>query len=99
MMYSKSFPRTVEGPNYPRWEEIKLSDEEEKAVEVLCKEDNTALLKECIDDARKIFQEKGLKDYQTDLVNVALALFEKRASHSVHWKENKAKEKFDKMFG
>ena len=56
------------------------------------------LMKECIDDAKALMQEKGLKDYQTDLINIAVALFEKRASHVIYWKESKAKEKFDKMF-
>ena len=55
-------------------------------------------MKECVDDAKEIMKDKGLKDYQTDLVNIAISLFEKRASHSIYWKENKAKEKFDKMF-
>ena len=41
---------------------------------------------------------KGLKPYQTDMVNMALSLFDKRASHEIFYKENKAKEKFDKEF-
>jgi len=41
---------------------------------------------------------KSLKDYQTDLIHIAISLFEKRASHSIYWKESKAKEKFDGMF-
>ena len=52
-------------------------------------------MKECIEDSKKIFQEKNLKPFQTDMVNIAIALFEKRASHSVYHKERKAKEKFD----
>lgn len=96
-MYSKSFPKTVEGSTYPKWEEVSLDDSEEKVVEIACKEENIKLMKECVDDARKVFSEKGLKDYQTDVVNMAIALFEKRASHSIYWKESKAKEKFDKL--
>ena len=53
-------------------------------------------MNECIVDAQKIFMEKDLKDFQSDLINVAIALFDKRASHHVYWKENKAKEKFKK---
>ena len=47
---------------------------------------------------KKIMQEKSLKSYQTDLIHIAISLFEKRASHSIYWKESKAKEKFDGMF-
>ena len=36
-----------------------------------------------------------MKEYQTDIINMAISLFEKRASHSVYWKESKAKDKFD----
>ena len=52
-------------------------------------------MKECIDDTKSIFKNKDLKQYQSDLINIAIALFEKRASHTVYWKESKAKEKFD----
>ena len=55
------------------------------------------MMKRCIDDAKAIFSENALKDCQTDIVNAAIALFEKRAAHSVYWKENKAKEKFKEM--
>ena len=50
------------------------------------------------EDAKAIMQEKGLRDYQTDLISIATALFEKRASHVIYHKESKAKEKFDEMF-
>lgn len=98
MTYSKSFPRTLKGSTYPRWEEIFLTDDEERKVEMQCREDNIILIKECIEDAKKIFFDKDLKKYQTDLIKMAISLFEKRASHSVHCKENKAKEKFDELF-
>lgn len=97
MAHYKTFPKTVEGSNYPRWEEIELAEKEEKEEEDKCKADNIALMKECIDDAKKIFEEKGLKDFQSDVVNAAMQLFRKRASHSVYWKDNRCKEKFDKL--
>jgi len=53
-------------------------------------------MKQCIEDAKHIIESKNLKTYQTDMITVAIALFEKRASHIVYWKEEKAKEKFDK---
>ncbi len=95
MSFSKSFPKTVKGSNYPRWEDIFLTDEEESLEEQKCRDENIEFMKQCIEDTKKIFDEKGLKRYQTDLIRLAIALFEKRASHSVYWKERKAKEKFD----
>lgn len=95
MPFSKSFPRTSKTSPYPQWEEIFLTEEEEKEEERKCREENTKIMKECIEDAKKIILENNLKDYQTDVINMAISLFEKRASHSVYWKESKAKEKFD----
>jgi hypothetical protein len=99
MPFSKSFPKTSKTSTYPQWEEITLTDTEEKEQEEKSKTENIKLFKECIDDAKEIIQEKGLKDYQTDLINIAVSLFEKRSSHTIYWKESKAKEKFDEMFG
>ena len=97
--FSKSFPRTIEGSTYPRWEEISITKEEEKNQEELARKDNISMMNECIDDAKSLLLGKGFKEYQTDIVNLAIALFEKRASHSVYWKENKTKEKFNELFG
>jgi len=96
MAFSKSFPRTSKTSPYPQWEEIFLTEEEEKEQEAKCRNENINLMKECIEDAKALMQEKNLKDYQTDLIHIAISLFEKRASHSIYWKESKAKEKFDK---
>lgn len=98
MAFSKSFPKTVGDSTYPKWEEIFLTSEEESEEEKKCKEENVVLMKNCIDDAKKIFSEKNLKDFQSDVIKISVALFEKRASHSVFWKESKAKEKFDSLF-
>ena len=95
MTFSKSFPRTLEGTNYPRWEEVFLTEFEEKEVEEKARAENVRLMKECLDDAKNIMAEKNLKEYQSDLIALAISLFEKRASHEVFWKESKAKEKFD----
>ena len=96
MTYSKSFPRTTDKSTYPIWEEIKLTDVEETEQEVRTRKENINLMKECITDAKEIIENKGLKDYQTDVINMAISLFEKRASHVVYYKEEKAKGKFDK---
>lgn len=98
MAFSKSFPKTTDKSVYPKWEEMYLSDEEEKDIMQKCKEENLSLMKECVEDANKIFSDKNLKDFQSDVIKVAIALFEKRASHEVFWKESKAKEKFDELF-
>ena len=98
MAFNKSFPRTTDKSVYPKWEEIELTEEEEKEQEVLARKENIQRMEESIDDAKTIIESKGLKPYQTDMVNMALALFEKRASHEIFYKDNKAKEKFDKKF-
>lgn len=98
-MFSKSFPRTTDKSTYPIWEEITLSDEEEKAQENIARSENIIKMKECITDAKKIIENNALKPYQTDMIHIAIALFEKRGSHEIYYKENKAKEKFDRLFG
>ena len=98
MVFSKTFPRTLKGSSYPIWEEINLSDQEEEEIEELAKKKNLELMKQCIDEAKKIITEKGFKDYQTDVVNIAIALYDKVSSHHVYHKEKRAKEKFDEKF-
>ena len=96
MAFSKSFAKTTEKSVYPKWIEVYLTEEEEREEEKKCRVENVRLMKECLEDARKIFASEKLKGYETSLITLTIALFEKRASHSVYWKENKAKEKFDK---
>ena len=97
MPFSKTFPKTIKGSVYPRWEEVFLTDEEERFEEAKCRQENLRLLDECINDAKVILSKQNLKPFQNDLIRVAIALFDKRASHAVYWKENRAKEKFDKL--
>jgi len=97
MAFSKSFPRTVDGSAYPKWEEIFLSEEEERGMEQRAREDNIHIMKECIDDAKALIEEKGFKGFKEDILKAAIPLFEKRASHVVYWKENMCKEKFDSV--
>lgn len=96
MGFSKAFPRRSDKSVYPNWEDVYLNEDEEKKVEDDAKEENSRLMGECLEAAKKVMQAKGLKDFDTNLVRIAIALFEKRASHTVFWKEEKAKEKFDK---
>ncbi len=95
MAFYKAFPRKSDKSVYPNWDEIMLDDEEEKIVEEKARQINIELMKECISDAKKISAEAGLKNYDSNITAIAIALFEKRSSHIVFWKENKAKEKFE----
>ncbi len=94
-MFRKSFPRVSEKSTYPTWEEVFLYPEEEKQVEDFAKKENIRLMKDCIRDSKIIFSEESLQFYQSDVINVAIALFEKESSHVVYHKENKARDKFD----
>lgn len=95
MAFSKAFPERTDKSNYPRWIEILLTDEEEGEIEEKARKENIALMKQCLEDAENILKEKNMKDFQTNIVQIAISLFEKRASHIVYHKERKAKEKFD----
>ena len=98
MPFSKSFPKQSKTSVYPQWEEISLTETEEKEAEQKSRDENIKLFKQCIEDAKSILIEKGLNESGSDILNVAIALFEKRASHVIYNKESKAKEKFDEMF-
>ena len=99
MGFSKSFPRTTDKSVYPIWEEISLTEAEETEQESIARRENIEKIHQCIKDAKTIIEGEGLKPFQTDMVNMAIVLFEKRGSHEIYYKENKAKEKFDKKFG
>ncbi len=97
MVFSKSYPNNTNNSSNPKWEEIFLTESEEIEQEEKARIDNIFLLKECIDDAKQIFAAKNLKTFQSDIVRVAIALFEKQASHSIFYKEDKTKKKFQKQ--
>ena len=90
MVFSKAFPRQIKGSSYSVWEEISLTDDEEKSIEESVRRENIDLMIECIEDAKKIDNSK--------FIEIALTLFDKRASHVVFLKESKCKEKFDALF-
>ena len=97
MTFSKSFPRKSNKSVYPNWEEITLTKEEEQLIQTQAREENIKIMAESINDAKQLFKNKDLKEFQSDIINTAIALFEKRSSHEVFYKENKAKEKFYKL--
>jgi hypothetical protein len=94
MTFSKKFPRDVQGSNYPVWEEIKLTPEEEKDIEQKCRVENFQLMEECLGDAQTLAIKSRVNNDE-NVVRLAISLFEKRASHEIYWKERKAKEKFE----
>ncbi len=98
MTFSKSFPKTLEGISYPKWIEIFLSTEQEKEIEEQTKEHNKQLMIECINDAKEIAKQANLREYQSDIISIAIALFEKRSSHQVYAKERACKDIFDDKF-
>ncbi|MEW5896530.1 MAG: hypothetical protein AB1668_02455, partial [Nanoarchaeota archaeon] len=97
MAFSKTFPRTVSGTNFPVWEEITLTPEEEAKVEEECRKENFKLMDECLGDAKAMVIKNSINTDE-NRIKLAIALFEKRASHLVYWKESRAKEKFDVKF-
>lgn len=96
MVFNKTFPRQVPGSNYPVWEEIKLTEDEERRVEEACQQANYQLMDVSLQEARSLAIKHGMNT-EDNVARLAVALFEKRASHVVFWKENKAKEKFDQI--
>ena len=75
------------------WKEIQLNDEEEIEVENLSKAYNIELFRECLEIASGIVKDENLRE--EDKVKIALALFEKQASHVVYWKEKFCKKKME----
>jgi hypothetical protein len=95
MPFSKTFPKTTDKSVYPKWIEIYLTPEEERAVESDTRLENVNMMKECLDDAINLMRDKKLHPNMPEVVRIAQSLFEKRASHQVFSKEEKCKEKFD----
>ena len=98
MTFSKSFAYQAKDTPYSKWVEITISDEEEQQAEQKAKRENKALMQECLQDAKELSTQTDLKDYQSDMVALAVALFEKRASHTVFYKEAACKKRFDELY-
>ncbi len=99
MVFSKCFPREVDGSNYPKWEEIFLSAQEEREREQVARQENLFLIRQCIADARNVLKDEKMMDMQSHVLSVAMSLFKKRSSHAVFYKEEKCKDKFLKYWG
>ena len=94
MAFSKTFPKTIPGSAYPQWEEVYLTEEEEKQAEVACQKANFRLLDACLLEAKALAIKHAINT-EENVVHLGVALFEKKGSHEIFWKESKAKEKFD----
>jgi hypothetical protein len=99
MVFSKTFPREIEGSNYPRWEEIFLSAQEEREREQVARQEFLFLIRQCVADARNILKDENMMDMQSHVLSIALALFKKKANHTVYYKEEQCKQKFLKYWG
>ncbi|MBI2573435.1 hypothetical protein HYV86_06225 [Candidatus Woesearchaeota archaeon] len=95
MTFSKTFPKTVPGSNYPVWEEIYLTEQEERDVEEQCRKENYVLMDISLNQAKALAIKHGINE-DGIRATLAVALFEKQASHVIFHKENYAKEKWDK---
>jgi hypothetical protein len=98
MAFGKRFPRYKDGSTYPIWEEITLTKAQEQNREAKAREENIAVMKQCLTDAKQIITDLEMREYDNNQISIAIALFEKLASHSVYFKENLCKEIFDKEF-
>jgi len=98
MAFTKSFARYIKGSSYPRWEDVSITKAEEKLEEEKARAENVGLMNECVKDAKGIMDRNGLKKFQSDMISVAIALFEKRASHTVFFKENRCRDRFEELF-
>ena len=94
-MFRRTYARQVLGSEKPRWEEVVLSDQEEREQEEVARQENILLLRQCIADAKNVLSDEKLRDYQGHVINLAGALFKKRASHAAFFKESKCKAIFD----
>jgi hypothetical protein len=99
MVFSKTFPREIEGSNFPKWEEIFLSAQEEREREQVARQEFLFLIRQCVADARNILKDENMMDMQSHVLSIALALFKKRANHTVYYKEEQCKQKFLKYWG
>jgi len=94
MSFRKRFPVEKEG-GYTSWVEVDLSASEEDGVDTKARSENIKLYQQCIADATQIITTASMRDYDNNIIAVATALFEKRASHVAYHKEEFAREKLD----
>ncbi|MFT4250037.1 MAG: hypothetical protein ACMXYD_01610 [Candidatus Woesearchaeota archaeon] len=94
MAFRKRFPKDVPTSPYPQWRAVTLTKQQEEEIVASSQQQNLSLLKQCLQQAKVLVEQEGLKDYQTDIVTLAVALFEKQASHVAYHKEEYAYDLF-----
>lgn len=97
MTYSKRFPKDTPASVHPQWIEISLSDDEEREVKKQARSKHASQLAQCLVDAKKVAKLSEVHADPSEIVNLARSLFDKQASHTVFYKERRAKEKFDSL--
>jgi len=95
MGFKKAFRNTSDKSVYPNWVEVELTSEEEQKAEEQAHSEQLKTMLRCVDDASVVADEKNLSN--NERTRIATALFDKRASHNVFYKERHAREKFDDM--
>ncbi len=96
MAFSKSFPKSVKGKNFPEWVDVYLSEKEERFIEEEVRQKNIVIMKQCLNDAKSVLSSENMEFEESDIIRVARTMFEKLASHTVYAKERRCKDKFDR---
>lgn len=94
MAFTKAFASRSDKSVYPKWVDVELSEEEEHEAESQARKESLKILKECLEDAKILLAEP---EQSESTVQLACALFDKRASHVAFYKEELAQKKFKKM--
>ncbi len=94
MAFSKRFPKDIPTSPYPQWIEVSLNKEEEAQVEQDTRQEHAQVLAQCLADAKQVAKKSDVHTDPAEVVELAKALFDKRASHLVFHKEEAAKNKF-----
>jgi len=97
MAFSKNFPSQKTQGAYTTWVEVKLTEKQERECEHNARNAHVEEFQKCIDDAKEVLLKNGMKVFDPNIIQVANALFEKRASHTVYYKEERAKDVFDQQ--
>ena len=92
-MYVKSFAHNG------IWKDVSITPEQEEEVKAETRTLHNALMVQCINDAKEVVRKAFPNGEMSHVLhcNVAVALFEKRASHVQFTREKKAKKVFDEM--
>ena len=98
MAFSKKIAvNSVDGSRL--YEDIFLSAMEEREQEQVARQEHLYLIRQCLADARNVIKDEKLMDMQSHVLSIALALFKKRASHSIEYKSELCVDKCQRSWG